>query len=117
MLPVLARFNGSPQVDERGDIVYSFPELQTTAGVRAGGGERESVPGGGGGGERGVRVPCSVCVCGERRERSIGAAKGRRAASALPILEGKGLGETLHWLGSQRLSAAIGRLVIVSAAA
>ncbi|KAL4438713.1 hypothetical protein ABPG77_006317 [Micractinium sp. CCAP 211/92] len=31
MLPVLARFNGSPQVDAAGNIVYTFPELQTTA--------------------------------------------------------------------------------------
>ncbi|KAL4440143.1 hypothetical protein ABPG75_003144 [Micractinium tetrahymenae] len=31
MLPVLARFNGSPQVDAAGNIVYAFPELQATA--------------------------------------------------------------------------------------
>jgi hypothetical protein len=59
MLPVLARFNGSPQVDERGDIVYSFPDLQTTAGVRAGGGERERVPGGGEEGSPGA-LPCML---------------------------------------------------------
>lgn len=31
MLPVLARFNGLPEVSPDGDIVYHFPELQTTA--------------------------------------------------------------------------------------
>ncbi len=31
MLPVLSRFNGLPQVSPEGDIVYHFPELQTTA--------------------------------------------------------------------------------------
>ncbi|HEY9690444.1 MAG TPA: hypothetical protein V6D46_10660 [Coleofasciculaceae cyanobacterium] len=30
MLPVLVRFNGHPQVTEQGEIVYCFPELQTT---------------------------------------------------------------------------------------
>lgn len=37
MLPVLARFNGRPEVDGRGNIVYSFPELQQTAQVRGAG--------------------------------------------------------------------------------
>ncbi|QZZ19746.1 hypothetical protein J5X98_20865 [Leptothermofonsia sichuanensis E412] len=31
MLPVLSRFNGRPEVSPEGDIVYHFPELQTTA--------------------------------------------------------------------------------------
>lgn len=31
MLPVLARFNGYPQVSPDGDIIYQFPDLQTTA--------------------------------------------------------------------------------------
>ena len=31
MLPVLTRFNGRPEVSSEGDIVYHFPELQTTA--------------------------------------------------------------------------------------
>ncbi|MGB8701378.1 MAG: hypothetical protein WCD18_18345 [Thermosynechococcaceae cyanobacterium] len=31
MLPVLLRFNGQPQVDPNGEIVYHFPELQTSA--------------------------------------------------------------------------------------
>lgn len=31
MLPVLGRFNGSPQVDSQGNIVYTFPDLQQTA--------------------------------------------------------------------------------------
>jgi len=31
MLPVLTRFNGEPQVTEDGDIIYVFPELQTSA--------------------------------------------------------------------------------------
>lgn len=31
MLPVLARFNGLPEVSPDGDIVYHFPDLQTTA--------------------------------------------------------------------------------------
>ncbi|EFN52698.1 hypothetical protein CHLNCDRAFT_138698 [Chlorella variabilis] len=35
MLPVLARFNGSPRVDASGNIVYEFPELQQTAGAGA----------------------------------------------------------------------------------
>lgn len=30
MLPVLVRFNGYPQVTDQGEIVYCFPELQTT---------------------------------------------------------------------------------------
>lgn len=30
MLPVLARFNGRPEVSPVGDLVYHFPELQTT---------------------------------------------------------------------------------------
>lgn len=35
MLPVLARFNGSPEVDAGGQIRYVFPDLQQTATVRA----------------------------------------------------------------------------------
>ncbi len=31
MLPVLARFDGYPQVSESGDIIYHFPQLQVTA--------------------------------------------------------------------------------------
>ena len=31
MLPVLAKFNGKPEVSPEGEIVYSFPELQVTA--------------------------------------------------------------------------------------
>lgn len=31
MLPVLTRFNGQPEVSPEGDLVYHFPELQTTA--------------------------------------------------------------------------------------
>lgn len=31
MLPVLSRFNGRPEVSPSGEIVYHFPELQTTA--------------------------------------------------------------------------------------
>lgn len=31
MIPVLSRFNGQPQVTEKGDIIYHFPELQVTA--------------------------------------------------------------------------------------
>ncbi|NEP46322.1 MAG: hypothetical protein F6K35_46845 [Okeania sp. SIO2H7] len=31
MLPVLTRFNGRPEVSPEGQIVYYFPELQTTA--------------------------------------------------------------------------------------
>lgn len=31
MLPVLARFDGYPQVSEAGDIIYHFPQLQVTA--------------------------------------------------------------------------------------
>ncbi|NET56018.1 MAG: hypothetical protein F6K47_07555 [Symploca sp. SIO2E6] len=31
MLPVLSRFDGLPQVSPEGEIVYHFPELQTTA--------------------------------------------------------------------------------------
>lgn len=34
MLPVLTRFNGLPEVSPDGDIVYHFPELQTTANQR-----------------------------------------------------------------------------------
>lgn len=31
ILPVLARFNGYPQVSEQGEIIYYFPELQVSA--------------------------------------------------------------------------------------
>lgn len=31
MIPVLSRFNGYPKVTTEGDIIYQFPELQTTA--------------------------------------------------------------------------------------
>jgi hypothetical protein len=31
MIPVLARFNGYPQVSPEGDLIYHFPELQTFA--------------------------------------------------------------------------------------
>jgi hypothetical protein len=31
MLPVLTRFNGRPEVSPEGQLVYHFPELQTTA--------------------------------------------------------------------------------------
>jgi hypothetical protein len=34
MLPVLTRFNGIPEVSPDGEIVYHFPELQTTAKVQ-----------------------------------------------------------------------------------
>ena len=30
MLPVLTRFNGRPQVSPQGQLIYAFPELQTT---------------------------------------------------------------------------------------
>ncbi len=40
MLPVLTRFNGRPEVSPDGEIVYHFPELQTTAKAR----EAQSVP-------------------------------------------------------------------------
>ncbi|MFM7793911.1 MAG: hypothetical protein ACKO90_39540, partial [Microcystis panniformis] len=30
ILPVLTRFNGLPQVSDRGDIIYYFPDLQVT---------------------------------------------------------------------------------------
>ncbi|NJL00041.1 MAG: hypothetical protein HC838_12965 [Spirulinaceae cyanobacterium RM2_2_10] len=33
MLPVLARFNGYPDVTEQGELIYAFPELQVTAGT------------------------------------------------------------------------------------
>jgi hypothetical protein len=35
MLPVLTRFNGRPEVSPDGEIVYHFPELQTTARSRS----------------------------------------------------------------------------------
>jgi hypothetical protein len=44
MLPVLGRFNGSPQVDSQGNIVYTFPDLQQTATVSP----AAAVPGTGG---------------------------------------------------------------------
>jgi hypothetical protein len=31
VLPVLVRFNGRPEVSDRGNILYSFPEMQVTA--------------------------------------------------------------------------------------
>jgi hypothetical protein len=34
ILPVLVKFNGLPQVSEQGEIVYSFPELQTVGAER-----------------------------------------------------------------------------------
>jgi len=40
MLPVLTRFNGLPEVSPDGEIVYHFPELQTTAKAR----EAQPVP-------------------------------------------------------------------------
>jgi hypothetical protein len=40
ILPVLTRFNGYPEVSPDGEIVYHFPELQTTAALK----ERQSVP-------------------------------------------------------------------------
>lgn len=38
VLPVLVRFNGIPVVSDTGNIVYTFPELQVTAGKEEGGG-------------------------------------------------------------------------------
>jgi len=35
MIPVLVRFNGSPEVSPTGEIIYHFPELQTTAQQRS----------------------------------------------------------------------------------
>lgn len=35
MLPVLSKFDGRPEVSPDGEIVYHFPELQTTAGEQA----------------------------------------------------------------------------------
>jgi hypothetical protein len=40
ILPVLTRFNGRPEVSPDGEIVYHFPELQTTAKAR----EAQAVP-------------------------------------------------------------------------
>jgi hypothetical protein len=40
MLPVLTRFNGRPEVSPDGEIVYHFPDLQTTAKAR----EAQAVP-------------------------------------------------------------------------
>lgn len=34
MIPVLSRFNGYPQVSPAGELIYHFPELQTTASQR-----------------------------------------------------------------------------------
>lgn len=31
ILPVLIRFNGYPEVSDKGEIIYYFPELQVTA--------------------------------------------------------------------------------------
>lgn len=68
MLPVLARFNGSPRVDASGNIVYEFPELQQTAGVSLGAAGRAGragcgwvaggVAGGRGGGCAGLHSAC-----------------------------------------------------------
>lgn len=41
MLPVLVRFNGYPQVTEQGEIVYCFPDLQTTVQTDL---DREALP-------------------------------------------------------------------------
>ncbi|MGA1621245.1 MAG: hypothetical protein ACO36E_00790 [Synechocystis sp.] len=35
IMPVLARFNGYPQVSDQGDIIYTFPDLQVSAQRRA----------------------------------------------------------------------------------
>jgi hypothetical protein len=40
ILPVLSRFNGIPEVSPEGEIVYHFPELQTTAALQ----ESRAVP-------------------------------------------------------------------------
>ncbi|XP_062219213.1 uncharacterized protein At5g03900, chloroplastic-like isoform X2 [Phragmites australis] len=42
ILPVLLRFQGHPEVDEQGNILYQFPSLQRTASSK-GGGSREYV--------------------------------------------------------------------------
>ncbi|CAN6244549.1 unnamed protein product [Urochloa humidicola] len=42
ILPVLLRFQGHPEVDEQGNILYRFPSLQRTASSK-GGGSREYV--------------------------------------------------------------------------
>ncbi|URR35884.1 hypothetical protein NBE99_01770 [Thermosynechococcus sp. HN-54] len=42
MLPVLTHFHGRPEVTETGQIIYRFPELQTTA--QAGKGQRQTLP-------------------------------------------------------------------------
>lgn len=34
MLPILIRFNGSPEVSPKGELIYYFPELQVTANQR-----------------------------------------------------------------------------------
>ena len=34
VVPALVRFAGHPEVDARGELLYTFPELQTTSGVR-----------------------------------------------------------------------------------
>lgn len=40
ILPVLTKFNGYPEVTDRGEIIYYFPELQVTAARR----QQQSVP-------------------------------------------------------------------------
>ncbi len=42
MLPVLTHFNGRPEVTETGQIIYRFPELQTTAQTRKD--QRQTLP-------------------------------------------------------------------------
>ena len=34
VVPVLVRFNGHPEVDEGGNLLYTFPQLQTTSSMR-----------------------------------------------------------------------------------
>ena len=34
VVPALVRFSGHPEVEFRGNLLYTFPELQTTSGAR-----------------------------------------------------------------------------------
>lgn len=44
VLPVLVRFNGSPQVTDDGQLIYTFPELQKTVQTTAGNDRIDMIP-------------------------------------------------------------------------
>lgn len=67
VLPVLARFNGMPEVDDAGQIQYVFPDLQQTATVSKGAPSMLAAEVAAGQALRAAHAALQVCIAPSRR--------------------------------------------------